>query len=180
MERLETLKIGNSLLRQKAILVEKNELGRKAFQNFLDQMIETMHAREGVGLAANQVGKGIQAIVLECRRNTRYPGREEVPLQVYVNPRIVGYSSAKLEDWEGGLSIPGYRGKVRRSAEVTFEALTRDGQPVRETVSGFHARIIQHEVDHLSGLFYIDRMDDFESWMHWDEFNRHFGLVSTE
>lgn len=178
--QLEILKIGNPVLRQKPLGINPGQLDRKTFQNFLDQMVETMHGAEGVGLAANQVGREVQAIVLECKMNSRYPGRQEIPLEIYVNPRIVQYSSEKMEDWEGCLSIPGYRGKVTRSAEVTFEALTREGRSVKKTVSGFHARIIQHEVDHLSGLFYMDRMNDLQLWMHLEEFNRHFGLSARE
>ena len=180
MKPLEIVKIGHPVLRQKGVSVSTGQLAQEEFQNFLDQMIETMHAAEGVGLAANQVGQGVQAIVLECKRNGRYPDRPEVPLETYVNPKIVHYSPAKEDDWEGCLSIPGYRGKVARSFEVTFEALTREGKFVRKIVNGFHARIIQHEVDHINGMFYMDKMKDLQSWMHLDEFNRFSGLSVTE
>ena len=133
-----------------------------------------MRANEGVGLAANQVGRSVQAFVLECETNRRYPGVGRIAFAAYVNPRIVEHSHKEEEDWEGCLSIPGYRGRVPRAREVTFEALTAAGEPVHKTVSGFHARIIQHEVDHINGLFYIDRMKDLKSWFHLDEFNKKF------
>jgi peptide deformylase len=111
---------------------------------------------------------------MECRSNKRYPRRPNFPLQAYLNPRIVGYSKAKLWDWEGCLSIPGFRGKVPRSKQVTLTALTPDGRKIRKTVKGFEARVVQHEVDHLNGLFYIDRMRDFSTWTHLEEFNKRF------
>lgn len=131
-----------------------------------------MHQAEGVGLAANQVGERLQVIVLECESNARYPEKGGIPLQIYLNPRIVKYSREKEEDWEGCLSIPGYRGLVPRAKEVTFEAWNEKEEKVRRSVHGFLARIIQHEVDHLNGFFYVDRMPDLKKWLHLDEFNR--------
>jgi len=104
-------------------------------------------------------------------------GRDNFPLEVFINPKIVKYSKEKENDWEGCLSIPGYRGLVPRSKEIMFEALTIEGKRVRETVSGFHARVLQHEVDHINGFFYLDRMKDLKNWLHLDEFNRHIGIV---
>ncbi len=139
-------------------------------------MVATMRHAQGVGLAANQVGSDSRVFVMECRGNRRYPARPAFSLQAYLNPRIVKYSKAKLSDWEGCLSIPGFRGKVPRSKQVTFEALTPDGRRVRKTVNGFEARVVQHEVDHLNGFFYVDRMRDFRTWTHLEEFNRKFGI----
>jgi peptide deformylase len=167
---LPIVKIGNAVLRKKCGLVSLDWIQDPRSKDFLQQMIQTMHAAEGVGLAANQVARSVQAIVLECKiSNSRYPDRESVPLQIYLNPKIVHYSKEKEEDWEGCLSIPGYRGKVPRSSEVTFEALTPSGELITKTVTGFHARIIQHEVDHINGLFYVDQMKDLSTWGHLDE-----------
>ena len=135
-------------------------------------MVKTMHQAQGVGLAANQVGSDWQVFVLECRFNPRYPGAQDIPLGIYLNPRILKSSKDQEMDWEGCLSIPGYRGLVRRAKEVTFEALTPEGKKVKETVKGFHARVIQHEVDHLCGFFYVDRMPDLKQWFHLEEFSR--------
>lgn len=125
-----------------------------------------MRQAQGVGLAANQVAAGINLAVLECRSNRRYPGRDDFPLEAYANIRILRYSKKKVLDWEGCLSIPGYRGLVPRCESVTVEAYTPEGLKVRRTVRGFHARVIQHETDHLNGRFYIDRMKNMRSFCH--------------
>lgn len=108
-------------------------------------------------------------MVLECNSNRRYPGRDDFALEVYANVRIVRYSKKIVKDWEGCLSIPGYRGLVPRAESVTFEARTLEGKKVQRTVKGFHARVIQHETDHLNGLLYIDRMPDMRTFTHLDE-----------
>ncbi len=174
--KLKLVKIGNPILRRKIPALTNRKVKLKSIGLFLKKMVSTMRHAQGVGLAANQVGENQRAFVMECRGNRRYPTRPAFPLQAYLNPRIVSYSKAKLWDWEGCLSIPGFRGKVPRSKQVTFEALTPDGRKIRKTVSGFEARVVQHEVDHLNGLFYIDRMKDFRSWTHLEEFNRKLGL----
>jgi len=175
MTKLVLIKIGNSVLREKTGEIDPEKIKEPGFQKFLDAMVQAMHQSEGVGLAANQVGHGVQAIVLECKANQRYPGRPDVALEIYINPKILKYSVEEEEDWEGCLSIPGYRGKVPRAKEILFEGLNREGERVEKTVTGFHARILQHEVDHINGLFYVDRMKDLKTWMHLDEFNNNKG-----
>jgi len=170
--KFEIVKIGNPVLRKKASVIARDILKDRSFKKLLKEMVSTMHRMQGVGLAANQVGLGIQLIVLECEANPRYPQAKGFPLEIWINPRIVEYSKEKEEGWEGCLSIPGYRGVVPRSKRVTFEAITPEGKKAYKTVEGFHARVIQHEVDHINGYFYIDRMMDFRSWMHLDEFNQ--------
>lgn len=165
--------IGRTVLRKKTEAVEPGRIKAGELKTFVRDMIDTMRKNDGVGLAANQVGRDLRVIVLECDASARYPDKENVPLQVYFNPRIVSYSKEKEEDWEGCLSIPGYRGRVPRSLSVTFEALDEKGEPVQKTVHGFHARIMQHEVDHINGNFYVDRMPDLQTWMHLDELNQH-------
>ena len=174
--KLKLVKIGNPVLRKKILSISKMGMRIKRFRSFLKIMVTTMRHAGGVGLAANQVGENQRVFVMECQGNGRYPSRPAFPLQAYLNPRIVSYSKAKLLDWEGCLSIPGFRGKVPRSKQVTFEALTPDGRRVRKTVRGFEARVVQHEVDHLNGLFYVDRMRDLSSWTHLEEFNKKFGI----
>ena len=137
-------------------------------------MVQMMHKAHGVGLAANQVGVNERVLVMECDSNKRYPKVDSVALQTYLNARIVKYSKKLEKGWEGCLSIPGYRGIVPRSKSVTFEAVTPDGKKIHKTIHGFEARIMQHEVDHLNGFFYVDRMPDLKSWTHLDEFNQHF------
>jgi peptide deformylase len=169
------VKIGNPVLRKKTKTVTEKQLVSKKFQSFLKQMVPQMRKAKGVGLAANQVGFQDRALVMECNGNKRYPRVGSFPLQTYVNAQIVKYSKAQEMGWEGCLSIPGFRGVVPRSKWVTFEAQKPDGQKVRKTVHGFEARVIQHEVDHLNGFFYMDRMNGLKTWMHLEEFNKHFG-----
>lgn len=133
-----------------------------------------MRRAQGVGLAANQAGENLRLFVMECSGNKRYPRVNSFSLQTYLNPRIIRHSITKESGWEGCLSIPGFRGLVPRSKQVTFEAMTPDGKKVRKTVRGFEARVVQHEVDHLNGLFYIDRIKDWNSWMHLEEFNKQY------
>jgi peptide deformylase len=168
------VKIGNPLLRKKAPLLSRADIKAREFQLFLRAMVPAMRKAQGVGLAANQLGSPLRAFVMECRGNKRYPKVDSFPLQSYVNARILKYSGKWVKDWEGCLSIPGFRGIVPRAGEVTFEALLSNGRSVRRTARGFEARVIQHEVDHLNGFFYMDRMTNLKSWMHLEEFNLHF------
>ena len=160
------------MLRKKCECVSQALLQDPKFKAFLKDMVTTMHREEGVGLAANQVGRDLSAIVLECCSSRRYPQADDFKLETYVNPRILEYSSDKETDWEGCLSIPGYRGLVPRSRSIVFEGTTPDGETVRKKVEGFQARVFQHEVDHINGFFYVDRMTDLKTWMHLDEFKR--------
>src|SRR3990172_4647939 len=153
---LTLTKIGHPVLRKRTKPVPRARAAGKAFRLFLRDMAEAMRLWKGVGLAANQTGHGIRAFVMECRGSSRYPEAPSFPLQGYLNPRIVRYSRAKETDWEGCLSIPGYRGLVPRSQSVVLEAMTPGGKRVRKAFRGFEARVVQHEVDHLDGLFYVD------------------------
>ena len=171
---LNLVKIGNPLLRVKARPVPKARIRGKAFHAFLKKMASAMRRWKGVGLAANQAGKGTRVFVMECRGSGRYPQAPAFPLQAYVNPRIVGYSRKKSADWEGCLSVPGYRGLVPRSERVVLEAVTPQGRKIRRIFRGFEARVVQHEVDHLNGLIYMDRMPGLRNWTHLEEFNRKF------
>ncbi len=172
--KLKLVKIGNLVLRKKTASIDLKHLKGKSLPIFLKGMVEAMREAQGVGLAANQVGQNARIFVMECRGNKRYPRVASFPLQTYLNARIVSYSKATEKGWEGCLSIPGFRGVVPRAKSITFEAVTPEGEKIRKTVHGFEARVIQHEVDHLNGYFYIDRMKDFKTWMHLEEFNKHF------
>src|ERR1041385_8121855 len=122
--RLSLTKIGNPVLRKETRVIPAKQMKLKSFKIFLKNMVSTMRLAQGVGLAANQVGENQRAMVMECRGNKRYPRGNAFPLQTYLNCRIVSYSKAKQTDWEGCLSIPGFRGKVERSKIVVFEGRT--------------------------------------------------------
>jgi peptide deformylase len=126
-------------------------------------MIETMYEYNGVGLAAPQVHLPIQLAVLEVQNHPRYPDMENVPLTVLINPEVTILDQAKLEDWEGCLSVPDLRGRVPRFKKLRVTALNRDAEKVEIEASDFHARVIQHETDHLKGEIYLDRMADIKA-----------------
>ncbi|OGW91833.1 MAG: peptide deformylase [Omnitrophica bacterium RIFCSPHIGHO2_02_FULL_63_14] len=165
---LSIVKIGHPVLRRICPLVKKGSLRSPGLHQLIGRMVATMRKADGVGLAANQVAAPIKLVVLECASNRRYPGRDDFPLEVLINPRILKYSKDTVRDWEGCLSIPGYRGIVARSRQVTYSAITPEGKKIMRTVSGFCARVIQHEVDHVNGLVYMDRMKDLRHWVHLD------------
>jgi peptide deformylase len=168
------VKIGHPVLRSRARQVPRKAMGSPSLQVLVQEMIASMRRAKGVGLAANQIGVRSQIFVMECRGNVRYPKARHFPLQAYLNPRIVRYSRGRESDWEGCLSIPGYRGLVPRAKSVTFEAVTPQGRKVKRTLTGFEARVLQHEVDHLNGRFYVDRMPNLRAWAHLEEFNKRF------
>jgi len=174
------VKIGRPVLRGKTREITQEEAVSDKVKTFVARMVDTMRRAQGVGLAANQVGDPRRILVMECKGNPRYPRRPSFPLQTYLNARIVKYSGKRVEDWEGCLSIPGYRGLVPRSYRVTFEATNLKGKKVRRTLKGFEARVLQHEVDHLNGYFYIDRMRHFRDFFHLDEFEKKMSRKISE
>lgn len=171
MKTLSIVKIGNPVLREKARAVSFKEIRSARFRRFLKQMVAAMRAGKGVGLAANQVGAAFRVIVLESRKNPRYPDAPDFPLEILINPRIAKYSPVKETGWEGCLSVPGYRGLVTRSKAVVLEALSSSGVKLRKNAEGFYARVLQHEIDHLNGLLYVDRMKNLRNWHHLDEYD---------
>jgi peptide deformylase len=166
--------IGHPLLRRKVKPFSPRKMKGSPFLRLLYGMAKAMRAWKGVGLAANQAGLDAALFVMECRGNRRYPKAPSFPLQAYLNPRVLRYSKARETDWEGCLSVPGYRGLVPRSREVVLEAMLANGRKVRRSFRGFEARVVQHEVDHLNGLCYLDRMEGLRSLHHLDAFNRKF------
>lgn len=172
---LPIVRIGAAVLRSPCAEVTEKTRDNAEFRRFLDAMVKTMYKAQGVGLAANQVGIGIRAIVLESKADRRYPDSPRFPLQAYVNPKIARASRKKVIDWEGCLSIPGYRGLVPRHHEIVVEATTPSGKKVRRKVRGFEARVFQHEIDHINGFVYLDRMTDMRSLMHEEEMARRAG-----
>ena len=165
-------KIGSPILRRRRVPLSFTDIRRPSFRFFLKKMVSAMRAHHGVGIAANQLGRPCQALAMECRANQRYPGRGPFSLEILINPRVIKASKKLVTDWEGCLSIPGYRAKVPRAARITYTALTDQARPVLRTVTGFKARVLQHEMDHLNGLFYLYRVKDLCSLMHWEVYNR--------
>ncbi|MEW6297652.1 MAG: peptide deformylase [Thermodesulfobacteriota bacterium] len=174
MAILKVCRLGHPVLRGVAEPVSPDTIATPAFQQFIDDMIETMHEYEGVGLAAPQVHVPKQVAVLEVEKHPRYPEAPAVPLTVLINPRVTVLSQETVDSWEGCLSIPDLRGVVPRYREVQVEALDRHGKPLSFTAKGFHARVIQHEYDHLQGKVYMDRMPSLATLTHLLEWQRYW------
>jgi len=173
MAILKVARLGNPVLRTPAAVVPATEIARPDFQRLIDDMVVTMHEYDGVGLAAVQVHESLQVAVLEVAENPRYPGKSPVPLSVLVNPAITPLDDETEEDWEGCLSIPEIRGLVPRYKRLRVTALDRDGTELDFVAEGFHARVIQHEVDHLRGHVYLDRMLDLSTLTYLTELARY-------
>ena len=151
-------RLGHPVLRQRAKAVPAAVIGRPEFQRFLDDLVETMHEYDGVGIAAPQVHVSLQVAVIEVAGNPRYPRAPRVPLTLLINPRVRPVARTQVMDWEGCLSLPDLRGQVPRWQAVVVEGLDRRGRPLRLRARGFFARVVQHEWDHLQGRVYVDRM----------------------
>jgi peptide deformylase len=130
----------------------------------LRDMRDTMHALDGVGLAAPQIGVNLRVVIFEVSSNPRYPDAESVPQTVLINPVVTPLSDAMEEGWEGCLSIPGMRGLVPRYAHLRYQGRDEYGALIDRTVSGFHARVVQHECDHLDGILYPMRIRDLRNF----------------
>ncbi len=167
MTTLEIVKLPDQILRQKARPVTKFDAD---LQQLIDDMIETMRVAPGVGLAAPQIGRSLQLAIIETLAETDDDGEEiegTRQLHVIANPEIVWTSTAVVEGIEGCLSIPGYLGEVERYEAIRVRALDRHGKKIKLRLEGWTARIFQHEIDHLHGVLYIDRLTDPENF--WTE-----------
>jgi len=152
------LKMGHPLLKQVAAPVER--LGSRELADLVADMNDTMRAMNGAGLAAPQIGVSLRVVVFEVQHNPRYPDAEAVPYTVLVNPALTPLGEEMEDGWEGCLSVPGLRGRVPRYRRLRYRGYDAEGSPVDRTVTGFHARVVQHEVDHLDGILYPMRLRD--------------------
>lgn len=167
------VRLGHPALRTSAEPVTPEQLADPATQTLIDDMLETMHEASGVGLAAPQIGLGLQLFVYAAVDPDADEELEEAELKVLVNPAVEPAPGEPVYDWEGCLSIPDLRGLVPRHPAVRVHALDRHGQSISFEASGYEARIIQHEFDHLNGIVFLDRMRDFRSLAfeaEWEEF----------
>jgi peptide deformylase len=174
MSILKVSRLGHPVLRKATETLSLRAIQSPDTQKFIDDMIETMREYDGVGLAADQVHESLQIAVLEVAENPRYPEKPAVPLTVLINPEITPLGEELDEDWEGCLSIPDLRGKVPRHKSIRVQALDRQAQPLNFVAHDFHARVIQHEWDHLNGKVYLDRMRDFSTLTFLTEFARYW------
>lgn len=157
----EILKMGDARLLRVAQPVPDAMFDSDALHLLVSDLFDTMHAANGAGLAAPQIGVDLQLVVFGSREpNPRYPDRPLVPITVLCNPVITPLSDAEEEDWEGCLSVPGLRGLVPRHRHIRYTGRDPYGDVIDRTVEGFHARVVQHECDHLLGRLYPTRMRD--------------------
>jgi peptide deformylase len=156
------LKMGHPILRQVAAPVagfQGTEL-----KSLITDMDDTMRALSGAGIAAPQIGVSLRVVIFEVTENPRYPHVQPVPYTVLINPRITPLGAEEEAGWEGCLSVPGMRGLVPRARRVRYQGFDLTGSPIDRTVEGFHARVVQHEVDHLDGILYPQRIRDLKDF----------------
>jgi len=152
------LKMGDPLLYRQADPV--SEFNTPELDALIDDMYETMAALNGAGLAAPQIGVSQRVVIFSVESNPRYPDVDPVPSTVLINPVLTSLGSEMEDGWEGCLSVPGLRGLVGRYKKLRYTGFDQRGQPIDRTVSGFHARVVQHECDHLDGILYPMRLRD--------------------
>ena len=152
------LRMGDPILLQKAKPV--TQFDTPELRALLQDMRDTMAHLNGAGLAAPQIGVSLRVVIFGVTSNPRYPGIEPVPETVLVNPRLTPLSGDEEEGWEGCLSVPGMRGWVPRFTKLRYSGFDELGKPIKRDVEGFHARVVQHEVDHLDGILYPMRVRD--------------------
>ena len=161
------LRLGHPILRQIAAPV--TEFGTPSLRELVADMLDTMRANNGAGLAAIQIGVLQRVVVFELEHNPRYPDADPVPLTVLVNPEIELLGDEREAGWEGCLSVPGLRGLVPRHRRLRYRGSDELGRPIDRTVTDFHARVVQHECDHLDGILYPQRIEDMTSFGFQDE-----------
>ena len=155
----EILKMGDPRLLRVAEPV--TEFDTPSLHALIADMFDTMHAADGAGLAAPQIGVNLQLVIFGFRKNDRYPDAPAVPETVLLNPVLEPLSDEMEDGWEGCLSVPGLRGVVPRHARLRYRGVDPYGNPIDREVDGFHARVVQHECDHLIGVLYPMRVRDF-------------------
>jgi peptide deformylase len=154
----EILKMGDARLLRMAAPV--TEFDTPALLALVEDLFDTMRAANGAGLAAPQIGEDLQVVIFGFERNLRYPDAEPVPQTVLINPVIEPLGSEMADGWEGCLSVPGLRGVVPRHARIRYRGFDPQGRAIEREAEGFHARVVQHECDHLLGRLYPTRMTD--------------------
>lgn len=161
------LRMGDPRLLHVSLPVER--VDTPALQALLDDMLDTMRALDGAGLAAPQIGVPLRVVIFGIESNPRYPDAEPVPQTVLINPVITPLDTTMEEGWEGCLSVPGMRGLVPRYRRLRYQGMDAQGDGIDRTVEGFHARVVQHECDHLDGILYPMRIRDMRYFGFTDE-----------
>lgn len=158
----QVLRMGDRRLLERAKPIEKFDTPE--LHALLADMQDTMADLDGAGLAAPQIGVGLQVVIFGIEQNPRYPDADAVPQTVLINPTLTALAPEMEDGWEGCLSVPGMRGVVPRFAKLRYQGFDQYGNPIDRSVDGFHARVVQHECDHLIGVLYPMRIRDFSSF----------------
>ena len=158
------LRMGDPRLLEVAKPVDPQFISSCQIQTLIDDLLETMYAVNGAGLAAPQIGVNQQVVVFGFDKNPRYPDADQVPETILINPIITPLSDVCIEDWEGCLSVPGLRAKVPRYTKIRYQGFDRYGRAIDRIVDDFHARVVQHECDHLIGKLFPMRVKDFTNF----------------
>jgi peptide deformylase len=185
MAILKVARMGHPVLRARATPIDPSDIRSPGVQRLIDDMFDTMREYQGVGLAAPQVHEGLRLFVAGFAPS---PGEEDdeedadrrVPLMALINPEITPATPDMVEDWEGCLSIPDIRGRVPRARQIIVRAYDRRGKRIEVRASGFTARVIQHETDHLDGVLFFDRMKSLDTLTYLDEFGRYWSREEVE
>ena len=168
----EIVTVGHPVLRERAREVSVEELATPEVQQLIDDLIDTMHAANGAGIAANQIGVPLRVTTIEVNHNPRYPYKPQIPLTVVVNPEIEFLDDELVEINEGCLSVPNLRGNVMRHVNIRVRYLDRDGVAHDAVKRGLTAGTFQHECDHLDGKLFLDRVTDPTTFTTWEQFER--------
>lgn len=175
MAILKVARMGHPVLRQKARDLTPEEIRSPEIQRLIADMVETMHEYSGIGLAAPQVHQSIQLAIIEFDEgSSRYPDMGGQPLNVYINPKITVLDSKEQGFWEGCLSVPELRGLVHRPRKIRVDYLDREAKPRSIEADGFLATVFQHELDHLAGRLFVDRMKDMTKLAFLQEYERYW------
>ncbi len=180
MTLLKIAHIGHPVLRQRARELTRDELLSASTQTFIDDLIETMRDANGAGIAATQVHMPVRIFAVEVKDNPRYPYKPNIPLTILVNPVVEPLTRETFENYEGCLSVPNLRGLVERFTEVRVTGMDREGNAVDRALRGLTAGTFQHEVDHLDGVLFIDRVKDPKTLCTWAEFDRYHRQAFVE
>lgn len=165
----QVVKMGNKKLTSPSIAVKTEYFKSAELKQILDDMYDTMQARGGVGIAAPQIGHNLRIMMFGFDSNPRYPEEDPVPFTVLINPAIELLSEEIADGWEGCLSVPGLRGLVPRYHQIRYQGYDSDGMLVTRIAEGFHARVVQHEYDHLEGILYPERITNMKNFGFEDE-----------
>ena len=173
MSILKVSRMGHPVLRQRARKIPVDQVQNPDLQQLVEHMVDTMIDYEGIGLAAPQVFQPLRAIVAGLP-DADPDDEEAIPLTVLFNPEFTAMSEKMVNGWEGCLSIPEIRGVVPRAAAVEVRGLDGEGRPVELAAEGFFARVLQHEIDHLDGVLFLDRMEDLQTLTFVEEYQRYW------